>query len=121
MQLLRCWKLEAGSWKLQICHEEGACATDGLTALLLHVAQVRRVFLNDFGRAPEEVFASFEPAPIASASLAQVQLSLCRPRSPLSCGTNMATSVASSSCTSFGCEYHATPWSRGRQLMSKVQ
>ena len=43
----------------------------------LHTAsclQVRRVFVNDFGAPPEDVFASFEPVPIASASLAQVTL-----------------------------------------------
>lgn len=34
--------------------------------------QVRRIFVNDFGAAPEAAFASFDPVPIASASLAQV-------------------------------------------------
>ncbi|HYU14571.1 MAG TPA: AarF/UbiB family protein, partial [Candidatus Acidoferrum sp.] len=33
---------------------------------------VARTFRDDFGRAPEEVFAEFERAPIASASVAQV-------------------------------------------------
>src|SRR5687768_11657259 len=33
---------------------------------------VERAFRGDFGRAPEEVFASFEREPVASASIAQV-------------------------------------------------
>ncbi|MGV9826068.1 MULTISPECIES: ABC1 kinase family protein [unclassified Gordonia (in: high G+C Gram-positive bacteria)] len=34
--------------------------------------QIRDVFVDDIGRAPEEVFATFDPVPIASASIAQV-------------------------------------------------
>lgn len=35
-------------------------------------AEVRQVFIEEFGRPPEEVFASFDVDPIASASIAQV-------------------------------------------------
>ena len=35
-------------------------------------AQVRALFVEEFGRTPDEVFASFDPVPIASASIAQV-------------------------------------------------
>lgn len=34
--------------------------------------QVRKTFLDEFGKAPSELFASFEDAPFASASIAQV-------------------------------------------------
>jgi len=37
-------------------------------------AEVRRLITNDFGAPPEALFASWEDAPIASASLAQVRL-----------------------------------------------
>lgn len=36
--------------------------------------EVRRVFQEDVGQAPEDLFASFAPEPLASASLAQVHL-----------------------------------------------
>nr|WP_245555558.1 AarF/UbiB family protein [Gordonia soli] len=35
-------------------------------------AAIRQVIVDDFGRPPEEVFAEFDPTPIASASIAQV-------------------------------------------------
>lgn len=35
-------------------------------------AQVRKLFIDELGRAPEEVFATFDTEPIASASIAQV-------------------------------------------------
>ena len=34
--------------------------------------EVRQLFIDELGRAPEDVFATFDPAPIASASIAQV-------------------------------------------------
>lgn len=36
------------------------------------VAAIRRVIFEEFGRAPEQLFATFEDTPIASASIAQV-------------------------------------------------
>ena len=38
----------------------------------LPAADIRRVIAEDFGRAPEELFASFDDEPVASASIAQV-------------------------------------------------
>jgi ubiquinone biosynthesis protein len=38
----------------------------------LPAAEIRRVIAEDFGRAPEELFASFDDEPVASASIAQV-------------------------------------------------
>jgi ubiquinone biosynthesis protein len=38
----------------------------------LPAAEIRRVIAEDFGRAPEELFASFHDEPVASASIAQV-------------------------------------------------
>lgn len=38
----------------------------------MHFAMVREVFLNEFGREPEEVFASFDRQAFAAASLGQV-------------------------------------------------
>ena len=34
--------------------------------------EIRQVFIDEIGRAPEDVFAEFDPEPIASASIAQV-------------------------------------------------
>ncbi|HEY6009601.1 MAG TPA: AarF/UbiB family protein, partial [Geobacteraceae bacterium] len=41
-------------------------------APLMHFAMVREVFLDEFGREPEEVFASFDCEAFAAASLGQV-------------------------------------------------
>jgi ubiquinone biosynthesis protein len=38
----------------------------------LPVADIRRVIAEDFGRSPEQLFASFDDTPVASASIAQV-------------------------------------------------
>jgi ubiquinone biosynthesis protein len=38
----------------------------------LPAADIRRVIAEDFGRAPEQLFASFDDEPVASASIAQV-------------------------------------------------
>lgn len=48
---------------------------------------VTRTFLEEFGELPEQVFASFEPEPIASASVAQVH------RAVLMDGTEVAVKV----------------------------
>lgn len=41
-------------------------------------ADIRRVFIEDLGTPPEEVFATFDPDPIASASIAQVHTATLR-------------------------------------------
>lgn len=35
-------------------------------------ADIRKLFIEEFGQPPEKIFATFDPAPIASASIAQV-------------------------------------------------
>jgi ubiquinone biosynthesis protein len=49
--------------------------------------EVRRVLVEEWGRAPEEVFAQFDPAPLASASIGQVH------RGVLQDGTKVAIKV----------------------------
>jgi predicted unusual protein kinase regulating ubiquinone biosynthesis (AarF/ABC1/UbiB family) len=44
---------------------------------------VRAVISEDFGQAPEQLFHSFEPEPIASASLAQVHRAVAHSGEPL--------------------------------------
>ncbi|ALG87069.1 ABC1 kinase family protein [Gordonia phthalatica] len=55
----------------------GATMADEFESLLDHVAPadpdaIRRIFVEDLGAEPEEVFAEFDMTPIASASIAQV-------------------------------------------------
>jgi ubiquinone biosynthesis protein len=63
------------------------------------VAEIRKVIETEFGRAPEELFASFDDAPLASASIAQVHKATLsrevRPviGDPLPAGTEVAVKV----------------------------
>ena len=40
--------------------------------------EIKRIFMEDLGKAPEDVFASFDPIPVASASVAQVHRAILR-------------------------------------------
>ncbi len=48
---------------------------------------VREIFLNDFGKQPEEIYAEFDPQPVAAASIAQVY------KAKLTDGTTVAVKV----------------------------
>ncbi|OQX19140.1 MAG: ABC transporter [Desulfobulbaceae bacterium A2] len=58
----------------EVVPEEFATVLAGLhfEAPPMHFAMVREVFLDELGREPEEVFASFDRRPFAAASLGQV-------------------------------------------------
>lgn len=51
------------------------------------VKDVRQVFIEEYGRNPEDIFAVFDPEPIASASLAQVHVAISK------CGRKLAVKV----------------------------